>query len=201
LAVPVTAQQIDPVNKFAWGENVGFINWADAPAPATPFIDAGFLSGFIWGENIGWINLGNGNGPYANTTGLNFGVNISGSNNLFGFAWGENVGWINFAGGALATPSQPARIDFANNRFRGFVWGENIGWINLDDQTIFVGIGSLCPDCAADYDGNGGVDGGDLAAFFSDFEAGESCADVDGNGGVDGGDLAFFFSVFEAGGC
>jgi hypothetical protein len=58
-----------------------------------------------------------------------------------------------------------------------------------------------CPPCAADYDNNGGVDGGDLGAFFADFEAGETCADVDGNGGVDGGDLGFFFAVFEAGGC
>ena len=58
-----------------------------------------------------------------------------------------------------------------------------------------------CPVCSADYDDNGGVDGGDLAAFFYDFEAGESCADVDLNGGVDGGDLAYFFVVFENGGC
>jgi hypothetical protein len=61
--------------------------------------------------------------------------------------------------------------------------------------------GNGCPPCAADYDNNGGVDGGDLGAFFADFEAGETCADVDGNGGVDGGDLGFFFAVFEAGGC
>ena len=60
---------------------------------------------------------------------------------------------------------------------------------------------STCPPCAADYDGNGGVDGGDLAAFFTDFEAGAACADVDGNGGVDGGDLGAFFAAFEAGGC
>jgi len=58
-----------------------------------------------------------------------------------------------------------------------------------------------CPVCAADYDNNGGVDGGDLGAFFADFEAGELCADVDQNGGVDGGDLGFFFFVFEQGGC
>ena len=61
--------------------------------------------------------------------------------------------------------------------------------------------GSTCASCPADYDDNGGVDGGDLAAFFTDFEAGEGCADVDANGGVDGGDLAFFFELFEAGGC
>lgn len=58
-----------------------------------------------------------------------------------------------------------------------------------------------CPACPADFDNNGGVDGGDLAAFFEDFEAGELCADVDRNGGVDGGDLAAFFVTFEAGGC
>jgi len=69
---------------------------------------------------------------------------------------------------------------------------------------FWVGVGTGgngCPGCAADYDNNGGVDGGDLAAFFADFEAGETCADVDQNGGVDGGDLAAFFAVFEAGGC
>jgi hypothetical protein len=61
--------------------------------------------------------------------------------------------------------------------------------------------GSCCPACAADYDDNGGVDGGDLSSFFADFEAGEACADIDGNGGVDGGDLSTFFTLFEAGGC
>lgn len=61
--------------------------------------------------------------------------------------------------------------------------------------------GSECPPCAADYDQNGGVDGGDLGAFFADFEQGLPCADVDGNGGVDGGDLGTFFTLFEAGGC
>lgn len=60
---------------------------------------------------------------------------------------------------------------------------------------------NTCPVCAADYDQNGGVDGGDLAAFFADFEQGASCADVDQNGGVDGGDLGAFFEAFEAGGC
>jgi len=80
--------------------------------------------------------------------------------------------------------------------------GVATGTIFWDDIKIeYVSSGPICPACAADYDGNGGVDGGDLAAFFTDFEAGEACADVDGNGGVDGGDLGFFFMVFEQGGC
>lgn len=66
---------------------------------------------------------------------------------------------------------------------------------------VRVPLASACPNCAADYDDNGGVDGGDLAAFFADFEVGATCADVDQNGGVDGGDLGAFFLAFEAGGC
>jgi hypothetical protein len=75
--------------------------------------------------------------------------------------------------------------------------GSNQQNYSLDDM-VYSSAALICP---ADYDGNGGVDGGDLAAFFSDFEAGEMSADVDQNGGVDGGDLAYFFAVFEAGGC
>lgn len=61
--------------------------------------------------------------------------------------------------------------------------------------------GSDCPRCPADYDQDGGVTGGDLAAFFADFEAGETCADVDQDGGITGGDIGTFFQFFEAGGC
>lgn len=71
------------------------------------------------------------------------------------------------------------------------------GYYGLSELQL-RGVPTFCP---ADYDGNGGVDGGDLAAFFVDFEAGEGRADVDRNGGVDGGDLAAFFVAFEAGGC
>jgi hypothetical protein len=96
--------------------------------------------------------------------------------------------------------------------FQGIVSDVPIGRVNFrsvlgavrDSVLDNVRLGDalpMCPACAADYDNNGGVDGGDLAAFFADFESGEACADVDQNGGVDGGDLAYFFEVFEAGGC
>lgn len=81
---------------------------------------------------------------------------------------------------------------------QGFI---NIGALAFELATEPLPLPPPCPVCAADYDENGGVDGGDLAAFFVDFEAGETCADVDVNGGVDGGDLAAFFQVFESGGC
>lgn len=81
-----------------------------------------------------------------------------------------------------------------------------VGWGTLNGVTLGFRVSGLiftnpCPECAADFDANGGIDGGDLAAFFAEFETGGACADVDQNGGVDGGDLGTFFTLFEAGGC
>jgi len=127
---------------------------------------------------------------------------------------------INAAGDAVGTSDyvavlwQNGAIVDLNTLVDEPSWQLNTAW-DIDDQGRIVGTGALlgvprafmllpagaCPPCAADYDQNGGVDGGDLGAFFSDFEQGLPCADVDMNGGIDGGDLAAFFAAYEAGGC
>jgi hypothetical protein len=198
--------------KFAWGENVGWLNWRDANAHLDGvYVGGSFLRGWIWGENIGWINVGGGLGPYANTNGANFGVNIDQVNgNLHGFAYAENVGWINFDGGALAAPPNNARYDPAAKRFRGYAWAENVGWINLDQ--------ALSPQFAAtgpikDCDSDGDVDGVDFSVFASCFnKAGNpprtvGCVpfaaakfDNDGDGDVDGVDFSVFASCFNKAG-
>ena len=172
---------IDPVNKYAWQENCGWMNWRDANSASQGVRDrATYLSGFIWGENIGWINVGSmpANGvSYANSTGADSGVNIASNGNLSGFAWGENVGWINFSGGALATPPQPARFDFTAQRFRGYAWGENIGWINLDDAQHFVKR-----TCYANCDGSTVapiLNVNDFVCFQNRFAAGDPAANWD----------------------
>lgn len=71
------------------------------------------------------------------------------------------------------------------------------GWIAVIPRTD----GSVCADCPADFDSNGGIDGADLALFFTVYEQGEVCADVNRNGGIDGADLAEFFRLYEQGGC
>ncbi len=195
-------QHVSPANKYAWSENAGWLNFADAGSPTgsqSVLIATSFLSGYVWGENIGWINMGDGtpaNGvAYANVNGTDFGVNLNTiSGELTGYAWGENVGWINFSGGALATPAKPARIDFAAYRFRGYAWAENIGWINLDDATHYVGL--LCP---ADINADGFVNALDYDQFASWFEAGDPQADYNGDSFVNGLDYDAFASNFEAG--
>jgi len=54
--------------------------------------------------------------------------------------------------------------------------------------------------CFADYDGSAGIDGDDVIAFFSDFDAGISCADCNEDGGVDGDDVIDFFESWDIGG-
>ena len=113
---------------FAWGTNVGWINFNPSHSGVTVFDD--HLEGYVWAENIGWIRLGRftggGSHTYGNTSNTNYGVNNDGSGNLSGFAWGTNVGWINF------NPTHGGvTIDQATGNFDGYAWGENIGWIHF----------------------------------------------------------------------
>jgi hypothetical protein len=55
--------------------------------------------------------------------------------------------------------------------------------------------------CPADFNQDGGVDGGDVESFFISWEAGASSADVNADGGVDGSDVESFFTAWQAGGC
>jgi len=71
-------------------------------------------------------------------------------------------------------------------------------WVTVSGECA---SGPTCAPCAADYNQDGGVDGGDISSFFPDWENSAACADVNLDGGIDGGDIEAFFSVWEAGGC
>lgn len=55
--------------------------------------------------------------------------------------------------------------------------------------------------CPADFNQDGGVDGGDVEAFFLAWESADESADVNRDGGVDGNDVEVFFVAWEAGEC
>ncbi len=228
LAAPVFAQtSVDAINKHSWSEDCGWMNWADAgslPGQQGVVVHGSYLSGFIWCENIGWVNVGNGvptddcdgHPCYSTSNGSESGVNLDPITfELSGFAWGENVGWINFSGGALATPSNAARLDTSANRLRGYAWGENIGWINLDvaDDGLgkFVGISpSGCDPTDFNQDGLF-PDTADIDDFLSVFSGGPcstapvpGCRDIDfNNDGLfpDTRDIDALLSVFSGGPC
>lgn len=142
------ATTIDAANHFAYGANMGWIDWRGDTANGA-VIGEYICSGYIYSANCGWINLGSGtptNGIYyQNTNGNDFGVNQDGLGNLRGFAWGANIGWINFEN------TGAPKVDMATGRMTGFVWSANCGWISLSNavanvQTDTIQQGALAPN-------------------------------------------------------
>jgi len=76
---------MDPIYKYAWGENIGWVNFN--PINGNVNVSDTNITGFVWSENYGWINLSPTNG----------GVFNDGNGNLSGYAWGKNLGWIDFS--------------------------------------------------------------------------------------------------------
>jgi len=137
LAGPLPGN-IDAGARFAWAENLGWVNLAPEQGGVTVHFNGenGWLSGFAWSENAGWIRFGAATGgPYANTTVANWGVNLAAAGALSGFAWGENIGWIRFdpAHGGVA-------IDRTSGAFAGFAWGENVGWIGFGGGAVVPAV-------------------------------------------------------------
>jgi len=138
-----TEGTIDSVYKYAWGENIGWINFGTAGG-SVRITDAG-LSGYAWSSNYGWINLN----PTAS------GVKNNNEGTLSGYAWGENLGWINFSGVIINS----------NGEFSGLAIGGDIsGRINFNCGQCKVKTSwrprSAMPACnnAIDDDGDGRID-------------------------------------------
>ena len=94
LQVVEAAGNIDPVNKWAWGTNAGWLNFNPSNSGVT--VCADHLEGYAWAENIGWIRLGTFSGcaahTYSNASITDYGVNKDSSGNLSGNAWSTNAG-------------------------------------------------------------------------------------------------------------
>ncbi|MFZ4574548.1 MAG: GC-type dockerin domain-anchored protein, partial [Phycisphaerales bacterium] len=58
-------------------------------------------------------------------------------------------------------------------------------------------LGCAAPSCPADWNDDGSVDGDDVIAFFTGWDAGD--ADFNGDGGTDGDDVIAFFSRWDTG--
>jgi hypothetical protein len=132
---------INSTYKYAWGENIGWVNFG-ANNSIVHITDAG-LSGSALSENIGWINLDN--------------VANDGEGNLSGYGWGENVGWINF------DPTNGGVVINSSGELTGSALGENVGWIIFGgDYKVKTDWRprSARPACnnSSDYDGDGKTD-------------------------------------------
>ncbi len=135
LAGSYAATTIDRINRYAWGANIGWIDWyADGTNGAV--INDYYCSGYLYGANVGWMNLGSGSPAdgirYQNGSASDYGVNNDGLGNLRGYAWGANIGWINFE--ATGGP----KVDIRTGQFSGYAWSANCGWISLSNAVAVV---------------------------------------------------------------
>jgi hypothetical protein len=104
---------IDSVNRYAWGDNIGWINFG--PDNGGVRVTDNGLTGSAWSPNYGWINL--------NPVGASgVGIKNDGNGNLSGYAWGENIGWISFSGVKIS----------ADGQFIGYATTTNLGAINFN---------------------------------------------------------------------
>lgn len=107
VATPAHAGTILSLYKYAWSNNVGYLNFENVIVSNTG------LSGYAWSANAGWIKFNPALG----------GVSNDGTGNLSGYAWGDSLGWINFDN-VLINPT--------TGKFSGTATGSLIGTINFD---------------------------------------------------------------------
>ena len=143
------ATTIDPVDKYAYGENIGWMDWSGGSGETSTgaVIGAYVCSGYIYSANVGWINLGSGSPTdgiyYQNIAANDFGVNQDGLGNLRGYAYGANIGWINFESTGAPT------VNMVTGAMSGYVWSANCGWISLANTYAFVKTDSIDPGALA----------------------------------------------------
>jgi hypothetical protein len=169
------ATTINPANKFAYGANLGWMDWrGDTNSGAV--LGEYICSGYIYAANVGWINLGSGtpaNGiQYQNNSGTDWGVNHDGLGNLRGYAWGANIGWLNFEN------TGAPKVDLNTGKLSGSVWSANCGWISLSNAVAHVQTDVIAN--GADTDGDGMADAWERLHFGNLSPT--AGADPDGDG-------------------
>jgi len=108
--VSASTGTINSTNKYAWSNNIGWINFGCSSCNVQVTNDA--ITGYAWSKNYGWINLSPTNGGIHNTSA---GV-------LSGYAYGKSCGWINF---------NNVTIDTSTGKFSGTATGSIVGTVNF----------------------------------------------------------------------
>ncbi|MFZ4574691.1 MAG: GC-type dockerin domain-anchored protein [Phycisphaerales bacterium] len=205
-AQPEVDHSADPLGNCYFtgqGTNPASLGEADVDNGSTVLTSTAFSATGITNPTIAywrWYDNSRGGAPASDV----FTVELSSDN---GATWitastigpaTQNVGgWI-FQ--AIPVSSVPGLAATANMRIR--FTASDVGTGSVVEAAIddFSVIGLTCTNtCPADYNGDTGVDGDDVIAYFADWDAGLIGADFNGDGGVDGDDVIAFFARWDSG--
>ncbi len=163
------ANAVDGTNKYAWGENIGWLNWGTPEGGVDLNVTA--FTGYVWGENVGWISLNCSNTSSCATVDYSVARSVAsaGTITISGYAWGENVGWISFNcsnTSTCGTVNYGVTVDQFTGIFSGYAWGENVGWISMNCSntsscaTVDYKVQVTAPLAPGGQGGGGGGPGG-----------------------------------------
>ena len=71
-------------------------------------------------------------------------------------------------------------------------------WATAGTNGVMAFVPETGSECPEDLDGNGVIDGGDLAQLLGEWQGSNAASDFDGNGIVDGADLSALLAAWGA---
>lgn len=131
----VFASTIVSPHKYAWSNNIGYINFANVT------VSDSALGGTAWSANKGFIKFNPAQGGVLN----------DGTGNLSGSAWGEQLGWIDFNNVSINE----------SGKFSGTATGTLVGTITFDCPNYCDVVTDWRPATPSVTSSNGGGDGGE----------------------------------------
>ncbi len=119
-AASPTTGTISTQDRYAWGENLGWVNLS--PSNAGLIITDSSVTGYAWSRQFGWINF--------NPSSSGQGVSNSPTGVLSGSAWVAQRGWLNFDGVTIDN----------DGRFHGVAGtdGSSVGRVSFDCSSCIV---------------------------------------------------------------
>lgn len=131
LQFVLAATNIDSVYKWAWNDDMGWIDFGDNNV----YVLSNKLTGWATSTSAGIISLDCGTSPIGNICSTsNYYVSNNGSGALSGYAWNDNYGWISFScdnNNWCATSSYGVSIN-SSGIFSGWAWSDTAGWISFN---------------------------------------------------------------------
>jgi prepilin-type N-terminal cleavage/methylation domain-containing protein len=128
---------ISPVDRYAWNDLVGWVDFAYPGGNVYVPWGAGELRGLAYIlSNNSWISLNCLNTNSCND--VSYQVEVDEAGELSGWAWSENFGWLSFnceTDGSCAYSNYKVTLATSTGEFDGYAWSENMGWLSFNCKT------------------------------------------------------------------